>query len=59
MVGMLYPEKWRPGIYLGAQSASGEPLASLFRRRYSRWRAASTPDDQIGVLVGIGDNQLA
>jgi hypothetical protein len=56
MAGHLYPQEgmW---VYLGAQSAKGEPL-----HRYSG-RAASAgsdinPDDQIGVLVGIGDNHL-
>ena len=56
MAGFLYPQQgmW---IYLGAQSAKGEPL-----HRYSG-RAASVggdinPDDQVGVLVGIGDNHL-
>lgn len=56
MAGYLYPQDgmW---VYLGAQSAKGEPL-----HRYSG-RAASAggdinPDDQIGVLVGIGDNHL-
>jgi hypothetical protein len=56
MAGYLYPQEgmW---VYLGAQSAKGEPL-----HRYSG-RAASVggdtnPDDQIGVLVGIGDNHL-
>ncbi len=56
MAGYLYPQDgmW---VYLGAQSAKGEPL-----HRYSG-RAASAggdinPDDQIGVLVGFGDNHL-
>ncbi|MEP6830541.1 MAG: DUF4893 domain-containing protein [Rhizomicrobium sp.] len=56
MAGTLYPQEgmW---VYLGAQSAKGEPL-----HRYSG-RAASAgseinPDDQIGALVGIGDNHL-
>jgi len=56
MAGYLYPQEgmW---VYLGAQSAKGEPL-----HRYSG-RAASAggvinPDDQVGVLVGIGDNHL-
>ena len=56
MAGFLYPQQgmW---VYLGAQSAKGEPL-----HRYSG-RAASVggdvnPDDQIGVLVGIGNNHL-
>lgn len=56
MAGYLYPQEsmW---VYLGAQSARGEPL-----HRYSG-RAASVgedinPDDQVGVLVGIGNNHL-
>jgi hypothetical protein len=56
MAGFLYPQEgmW---VYLGAQSAKGEPL-----HRYSG-RAASAggdtnPDDQVGVLVGIGNNHL-
>ena len=56
MAGFLYPQEgmW---VYLGAQSAKGEPL-----HRYSG-RAASVggdinPDDQVGVLVGIGNNHL-
>ena len=56
MAGYLYPQEgmW---VYLGAQSAKGEKL-----HRYSG-RAASAggevnPDDQIGVLAGIGDNHL-
>ena len=56
MAGFLYPQQgmW---VYLGAQSAKGEPL-----HRYSG-RAASVggeinPDDQVGVLVGIGNNHL-
>jgi len=56
MAGFLYPQEgmW---VYLGAQSAKGEKL-----HRYSG-RAASAggdanPDDQVGVLVGIGNNRL-
>ena len=56
MAGYLHPQEgmW---VYLGAQSAKGEPI-----HRYSG-RAASTgetvnPDDQVGVLVGIGNNHL-
>ena len=56
MVGTLYPENgmW---IYLGAQSARGEPL-----HRYSgsgeSVGGGTNPDDQVGVLVGIGNNRL-
>jgi hypothetical protein len=57
MAGWLYPEQGGLWIYLGAQSARGEPI-----HRYSG-RAASvgpvtTPDDQVGALVGIGNNML-
>ena len=56
MAGYLHPQEgmW---VYLGAQSAKGEPL-----HRYSGHAASAggdiNPDDQIGVLVGIGDNHL-
>src|ERR1700744_3110714 len=56
MAGYLYPQEgmW---VYLGAQSARGESI-----HRYSG-RAAMVgetikPDDQVGVLVGIGNNHL-
>ena len=56
MAGFLHSQEgmW---VYLGAQSAKGEPI-----HRYSG-RAASagedvSPDDQVGVLVGIGNNHL-
>jgi hypothetical protein len=56
MAGYLHAQEgmW---VYLGAQSARGEPM-----HRYSG-RAASAgedfnPDDQVGVLVGIGNNHL-
>ena len=54
--GFLYPEQgaW---IYLGASSVRGEP-----RHNYSgaspALGAQVTPDDQIGLLTGIGDNHL-
>lgn len=54
--GKLYPEQgaW---VYLGASSVRGEP-----RHRYSgpepMLGAGETPDDQIGLLTGIGDNHL-
>jgi hypothetical protein len=56
LVGGLFPENgaW---VYLGASSARGEP--------YHNYSGASpalggqvTPDDQIGLLTGIGDNHL-
>jgi hypothetical protein len=55
-VGFLFPENgaW---VYLGASSARGEPW-----HNYSGASPASgaqvTPDDQIGLLTGIGDNRL-
>jgi Domain of unknown function (DUF4893) len=56
MAGFLYPQEgmW---VYLGAQSAKGEPLHHY--SGYSRTAGGDTnPDDQIGVLVGIGNNHL-
>jgi Domain of unknown function (DUF4893) len=56
MAGFLYPNggSW---IYLGAQSARGEPI-----HRYSGQAASvgatANPDDQVGALVGIGNNKL-
>jgi hypothetical protein len=54
--GYLYPENgaW---IYLGAQSAKGEPWHAYSGRRASLG-APATPDDQIGLLSGIGNNHL-
>ena len=54
--GFLYPEQgaW---VYLGASHVPGEP-----RHHYSGAApvlgAQVTPDDQIGLLTGIGDNHL-
>ena len=54
--GFLFPERgaW---VYLSASSARGEP--------YHNYSGASlalgaqvTPDDQIGLLPGIGDNRM-
>ncbi len=56
MAGYLYPDNgvW---VYLGAQSAKGEPW-----HRYSGQAASmgapASQDDQVGVLVGIGPNRL-
>ena len=56
MAGFLYPQDgmW---VYLGAQSARGEPI-----HRYSGHVASIgadiNPDDQVGALVGIGHNRL-
>ncbi len=54
--GYLFPENgaW---VYVGASSARGEP-----RHTYSgaspALGAQVTPDDQVGLLTGIGDNRL-
>jgi hypothetical protein len=54
--GWLYPERgaW---VYLGASNVRDEP-----RHTYSgaspALGAATTPDDQIGLLTGIGNNHL-
>jgi hypothetical protein len=54
--GFLYPENgaW---VYLGAASVGNEPM-----HRYSgpgaSIGASVTPDDQVGLLTGIGDNHL-
>jgi hypothetical protein len=56
MAGYLHPQEgmW---VYLGAQSAKGEPL-----HRYSGGDLSAgeplNPDDQVGVLVGIGNDHL-
>ena len=54
--GFLYPESgaW---IYLGAQSAKGEPW-HRYSGRTASVGAPATPDDQIGLLSGIGNNRL-
>ena len=55
-VGFLYPENggW---VYLGASSAVGEPYHNYSGRSPSIG-AEVTPDDQIGLLTGIGNNHL-
>jgi hypothetical protein len=55
-MGMLYPENgaW---VYLGASSARGEPWHAYSGASVSVG-AKVTPDDQIGLLTGIGDNHL-
>lgn len=56
MTGALYSDDGR-WIYLGAQSARGEPW-----HHYSGNTPSAGPDenldDQVGALVGIGDNRL-
>jgi Domain of unknown function (DUF4893) len=54
--GFLYPENgaW---VYLGAASAKGEPW-HRYSGRSASVGAPATPDDQIGMLTGIGDNRL-
>jgi len=55
-MGMLYPENgaW---VYLGAWSAKGEPWHD-YSGATASVGAKVTPDDQIGLLTGIGDNHL-
>ncbi len=55
-IGFLYPENgaW---VYLGASSARGEPYHNYSGNTPSLG-AQVTPDDQIGLLTGIGDNHL-
>jgi len=55
-VGFLYPENgaW---VYLGASSARGEPYHNYSGNSPSIG-ASVTPDDQIGLLTGIGNNHL-
>ncbi|HMH65045.1 MAG TPA: DUF4893 domain-containing protein [Rhizomicrobium sp.] len=55
-VGFLFPENggW---VYLGASSARGEPWHN-YSGRSPALGAQVTPDDQIGLLTGIGDNRL-
>ena len=54
--GALYPENgsW---VYLGASSARGEGLHT-YSGNGASLGARVTPDDQIGVLTGIGPNHL-
>lgn len=55
-VGFLFPENgaW---VYLGASSAKGEPWHN-YSGASPALGAQVTPDDQIGLLTGIGDNRL-
>ncbi len=57
MAGWLYPEEGGLWIYLGAQSARGEPW-HRYSGRFASVGAETTPDDQVGALVGIGPNML-
>jgi hypothetical protein len=54
--GALYPQNgsW---VYLGASSAKGEGWHT-YSGNTATLGAAVTPDDQVGVLTGIGDNHL-
>jgi hypothetical protein len=57
MAGYLYPDQGGLWVYLGAQSAKGEKLHAYSGR--APWAGAeATPDDQVGALVGIGNNRL-
>jgi hypothetical protein len=55
-MGTLYPENgaW---VYLGASSAKGEPWHQ-YSGASASVGAKVTPDDQVGLLTGIGDNHL-
>jgi hypothetical protein len=57
MAGYLYPENGGLWVYLGAQSARGEPW-HRYSGRFASVGAEVTPDDQVGALVGIGRNAL-
>jgi hypothetical protein len=57
MAGYLYPEDGGLWVYLGAQSARGEPW-HRYSGRFASIGADVTPDDQVGALVGIGRNAL-
>ena len=57
MAGFLYPEEGGLWVYLGAQSAKGEPW-HRYSGRFASVGAVTTPDDQVGALVGIGRNML-
>jgi hypothetical protein len=57
MAGYLYPENGGLWVYLGAQSARGEPW-HRYSGRFASVGADTTPDDQVGALVGIGRNAL-
>ena len=57
MAGYLYPEDGGLWVYLGAQSAKGEPW-HRYSGRFASVGADTTPDDQVGALVGIGRNML-
>ncbi len=54
--GMLFAQDgaW---VYLGASSVKGEPVHH-YSGRSPAIGAQVTPDDQIGLLTGIGDNHL-
>jgi hypothetical protein len=56
MLGFLYPENgaW---VYLGASSAKGEPWHN-YSGASPALGAQVTPDDQFGLLTGIGNNRL-
>ena len=55
-VGFLFPENgaW---VYLGASSVRGESWHN-YSGASPALGAQATPDDQIGLLTGIGDNHL-
>ncbi len=55
-VGVLFPDRgaW---VYLGSSSARGEPYHN-YSGASPALGAQVTPDDQIGLLTGIGDNHM-
>jgi hypothetical protein len=56
LAGRLFPDNgaW---IYVGASRVRGEPRHN-YSGASSALGAAVTPDDQVGLLTGIGDNHL-
>jgi hypothetical protein len=56
MGGFLYPERgaW---VYLGSSAVRGERI-DPYSGRTPSIGATVTPDDQIGLLTGIGNNRL-
>jgi hypothetical protein len=55
MSGTLYPDSSGGLVYLGASSVKGEPVHHYSGPGQSVG-AASTPDDQIGLLTATGTN---
>ncbi len=53
--GFLYPDPSGGYVYLGASSVTGEP-AHTYSGNGASVGAEATPDDQIGLLLGTGEN---